>query len=90
MVGTHRRPHDQVLRVILLFKNVVVEKNAVRGTSILGEHSNQSGFELPSQVFRNSPNVRITEKKIDFIFAFGISIECARQTSAEESQRTET
>ena len=53
----------------LLFKYVVVEENAFRGTPVLGEHRNQPGFELASQVFGESANVRIAEKKIDFIFA---------------------
>src|SRR5665213_642281 len=62
IVGGYGCPHDQVLRVILLFENVVVKKDALRGTSVLGEHSNQSSFELPSQVFHNRPNVWIADK----------------------------
>src|SRR5713101_6136766 len=68
MVGTDRGPHNQIPSVALAFEYVVVEEDAFRGTPVLGEHGNQSGLELTSQVFRASPNVRITDKKIDFLF----------------------
>src|SRR5712691_11742517 len=69
MVGTDRGPHNQILSVALAFEYVVVEENSFCGTPVLGEHSNQSGLELISQVFGKSPNVRITDEKIDFIWA---------------------
>src|SRR5260370_20391144 len=70
MVRADWGPHNQIPRVALPFKYVVVEEDAFRGTPVLGEHRNQSGLELTSQVFGKSPNVRITDKKIDFLFTF--------------------
>ena len=72
MVGAHRCPHKQIARVVLRFEYVVVEENTLRGAPVLGKNRNQPGFELVSQAIGQSPNVRITDKKIDFIFAFGI------------------
>src|SRR5216683_1204308 len=69
MVGTHQGSHNQIPSVALPFKYVIVEENTFRGTPVLGEHGNQSGCELTSQVFGKSANVRIADKQINFIFA---------------------
>src|SRR5712691_653223 len=69
MVGADRGPHNQIPSVALPFKYVVVEENTFCGTPVLGEHGDQSGLEFTSQVFSKSPNVRITDEKIDFLFA---------------------
>src|SRR5216683_2734275 len=68
IVGPHRRPHNQVLRAALLFKDIVVEENALCTTPVFGEHRNQPSPEFASQVFCDRPNVRVTQKEIDFIF----------------------
>src|SRR5512137_1532894 len=69
MVGTNRGAHNQIPRVALPFEYVIVEEDTFCGTPILGEHRNQPGFELTSQVFGQGAHVRITDKKIDFILA---------------------
>src|SRR5216683_2067891 len=67
-VGPYWRPHNQVLRAALLFKDIVVEENALCTTPVFGEHRNQPSPEFASQVFCDRPNVRVTQKEIDFIF----------------------
>ena len=52
-----------------MFKDIVVEENAVRGAPIFGEHRNQSGSEFASQVFCDGSNVGIAQKNVDFILA---------------------
>src|SRR5260370_33366155 len=48
MVGADWGPHNQIPRVALPFKYVVVEKDAFPTTPFLGKNRNQPGFELIS------------------------------------------
>ncbi len=70
MFGADRCPHKQIARVALRFKYVVVEEDTLRGAPVLAKNRNQPGFELVSQAIDQSPNVRITDKNVDFRFAF--------------------
>src|SRR5579859_608570 len=61
MVGLDWGPHNQIPSVAQPFKCVVVEEDTFCGTPVLGEHRNQSGFELSSEAFDKSPDVRISD-----------------------------